>query len=109
MVIAVIGFVFEYIDKTMMNIMIIMGIIILFVGTIPYHIIVHNEEKKIDNLKGLAISNAEHVKDFEESVTLPLMSSYERRIIHMTLADFNGVETESVGEANSRRIIIKPC
>ena len=47
--IAVIGFVAEFIDHVMMNILIIMGIVLLFIGTIPYYIMTRNEERKIDN------------------------------------------------------------
>jgi len=48
MMIAVIGFIFNYIDATMLNTLIILGIVILIAGTLPYMIIVHREEKKID-------------------------------------------------------------
>lgn len=36
------------------------------------------------------------------------LSSYERRIIHNMIADVKGVETTSVGERYSRRLIIRP-
>jgi hypothetical protein len=39
----VIGFAFEYIDSFMLNVLVISGIFILIVSTIPYLIIVHNE------------------------------------------------------------------
>lgn len=48
MIIAVVGFIFEYIDSVMLNTLIILGIVILVVGTIPYLLIVHKEGKKID-------------------------------------------------------------
>lgn len=48
MFIGVVGFIFEYIDSFMMNILIILGIVILIAGTMPYVMIVHKEEKKID-------------------------------------------------------------
>lgn len=48
--VGVIGFVFEYIDSFLLNILVIIGIVILIVGTIPYVIIVNKEEKKIDEL-----------------------------------------------------------
>ena len=49
MMVAVVGFVFEYIDQFMMNSLIIIGILLLFLGAIPYHIITAKEERKIDN------------------------------------------------------------
>lgn len=54
MIIAIVGFSFNYIDSYMLNAFIILGIIILVVGTLPYLIVVHKEEKKInDYLKAL--------------------------------------------------------
>lgn len=49
MIIAVVGFIFNYIDSFMLNTMIILGIIILIVGTVPYILITQKEEKKIDS------------------------------------------------------------
>jgi len=48
--IGVIGFVFEYIESFLLNVLVIIGILILLLGTIPYVIITNNEEKKIDEL-----------------------------------------------------------
>ena len=36
------------------------------------------------------------------------MNSYERRIIHTTLAEDNRVRTESEGEEPNRYVVIKP-
>ena len=44
----VVGFAFKYIASTILNILVICGIIILIFSTIPYLIIVHKEEKLID-------------------------------------------------------------
>ena len=46
----VIGFAFEYIDSFLLNILVICGIVILIVSTVPYLVTVHREEKLI-NLK----------------------------------------------------------
>ena len=48
MLIAVLGFIFDYIDSLMLNTLIVLGIVILLAGTMPYISIVHKEEKKID-------------------------------------------------------------
>jgi len=57
MVVGVIGFAFDYIDSFLLNFVIITGIIVLLLGTIPYLIITRREEEKIDNflrkLKGV--------------------------------------------------------
>jgi spoIIIJ-associated protein len=36
------------------------------------------------------------------------MLPYERRIIHLALADHPSVTTESIGEGESRRVVIRP-
>ncbi len=46
----VIGFAFKFIDSFLLNVLVICGIIILIVSTVPYLIIIHKEEKWI-NLK----------------------------------------------------------
>ena len=43
----------------------------------------------------------------KEEVELPPMNSYERRIVHMELADKPDLQTESIGESRDRRVIIK--
>jgi spoIIIJ-associated protein len=44
----------------------------------------------------------------QEPVELPPMNAYERRIVHMKVAEKSDLETESVGEGESRRVIVKP-
>jgi len=48
LIVGIIGFALEYIDSLMLNVMVISGIVILIVSTLPYLIIIHNEEKWID-------------------------------------------------------------
>lgn len=56
-VVGVIGFVFNYIDSFLLNFVIIAGIVVLLLGTVPYLIITRREEKKINDflirLKGV--------------------------------------------------------
>lgn len=49
MFVAIIGFVNQYLDRFLMNGLIVIGIFLLFVGAIPYFIIVNKEEKKINS------------------------------------------------------------
>ncbi len=39
---------------------------------------------------------------------LPPMSARDRRLVHMTLAEFTGVQTRSVGQGSARRVVIEP-
>lgn len=55
LIVGIIGFAFEYIDNFLLNVLVVCGIIILIVSTLPYLIIIHKEEKwlklKLDELK----------------------------------------------------------
>jgi len=59
-------------------------------------------------LKEMALSLARQAADDGQIKILEPMPAYERRIIHLILKDFNGVKTESQGEGQLRRVVIKP-
>jgi spoIIIJ-associated protein len=59
-------------------------------------------------LETLARDLAQKVKNFGGSETLPSMSAYERRQIHLILQDIEGIEGISEGEEPYRRIVIRP-
>ncbi len=59
-------------------------------------------------LASLAFDMAQKVAEEKRLVILKPMNSYERRLIHLTLAEDKRVSTESLGEAEERRVIIKP-
>jgi len=65
-------------------------------------------EKRETFLKELGQEMAEQVIKTKKSFMLQPMSSYERRIIHLELAEKSEVATESVGEGLERRLVIKP-
>lgn len=56
----------------------------------------------------LAKSMAEQVIIEKRAIVLRPMPSYERRIVHMELSKNDQVSTESIGEGEERKIIIKP-
>jgi spoIIIJ-associated protein len=56
----------------------------------------------------LARETAEKVLVDQQSMALRPMNSFERRLVHTELADFEGVETESSGEGEERKVIIRP-
>ena len=64
--------------------------------------------KRRESLEKLAVNLARKVKKTGHKVSLEPMNPYERRIIHATLQDFNGVETHSEGEEPFRKVIISP-
>ena len=59
-------------------------------------------------LINLARRTAEQVQTRRRAIPLEAMSPYERRIIHMTLADSPDVTTESTGAEPERRVVILP-
>ncbi|MAG08561.1 hypothetical protein CMO89_03745 [Candidatus Woesearchaeota archaeon] len=50
LLVGVFGFIFDYIDSLLLNLLIIMGLVILIFGTLPYIITISKEEKKIDEI-----------------------------------------------------------
>jgi spoIIIJ-associated protein len=66
------------------------------------------KKKKKDYLQEMASSVANEVALLRIEKELPVMTAYERRIIHMALANRSDVITESRGEEPERRVAIKP-
>jgi len=66
------------------------------------------KQKKYEYLKELAFSTADEVALSKKEKTLAPMPAYERRIIHLELANRQDVTTESIGQEPERRIIISP-
>lgn len=66
------------------------------------------KKNKEDYLKDVARSVAEEVSRTKREKELPFTSSFDRRVVHMELADRDDVITESVGEGEERKVIVKP-
>ena len=47
MVVGVVGFAFDYIESSVLNFLVVAGVIILILSTLPYVFIVHKEERWI--------------------------------------------------------------
>ena len=60
-----------------------------------------------ERLLRMAKSMAEKVKTTGQEVVMVPMSSYERRICHMAVAEVEGVVSESEGEGVERHVVIK--
>ena len=67
------------------------------------------KKKKNEYLRELARSTADEVSLTKIEKALSPMSAYERRIVHMELADRKDVLAESTGEAPDRKIVIRPA
>ena len=64
------------------------------------------KEKTKNRLEALAIKTAVQVVKNRRKTTLPPMTSFQRRIIHAKLQDFENVTTYSVGEDPNRRVVV---
>lgn len=56
----------------------------------------------------LARAAAKKVILEKQEMSLPMMNSYERRLVHVELALHPEVKTESIGEGKERYVIVKP-
>lgn len=60
-----------------------------------------------ENLKNLAAIMGGRARSFKANVELEPMSSYERMIIHSFFQDAPDIKTESIGEGERRRVVIR--
>ena len=66
------------------------------------------KQRRYQALQALALRIAEQVESRNTPFTLEPMPAYERRIIHITLADHPHVTTESTGIGELRKVVILP-
>jgi spoIIIJ-associated protein len=66
------------------------------------------KQRRSEALQALAVRMAEQVRTRGTPFTLEPMPAYERRIIHLALADHPDVTTESTGEGDLRKVVILP-
>jgi spoIIIJ-associated protein len=67
------------------------------------------KQSRKESLQELARSLAEKVKESGVEEELKPMNPAERRIVHMTLREIEGIETESRGTDRDRHIVVKPA
>jgi spoIIIJ-associated protein len=65
--------------------------------------------KKEEELKQIAKRISERVRMTGQSEELGMMNPYERRIVHLAVADEEGVTSESSGNGFLKRVIIYPA
>lgn len=63
------------------------------------------EREKV--LTDLALKTAEKVRKSKKPIPLIPMSAYERRFIHLKLAEQSDIVTESIGEEPERKIVVR--
>jgi len=69
-----------------------------------------NNYKKMreDVLRDFARDVGSKVRAERKVMELDPMPSFDRRVIHLTLADFSDLTTESMGEGDRRYIVVRP-
>lgn len=65
------------------------------------------KQRQVEKLEELAKQIAAQVKKTKQNEVLQPMTSFERRLIHATITEIEEVETESIGEGQSRRVMVK--
>ena len=66
-------------------------------------------EGRTDHLTKFAQQVREDVLKSGREIDMPGMSSYERRIVHMALSEYDDVSTESFGERRERHVRVMPA
>lgn len=65
-------------------------------------------QQKNQSIIELAQQAAHEAIREKRAIILKPMSTYERRIVHMELSKNESVTTESIGEGDGRKIVVKP-
>lgn len=66
------------------------------------------KERRRETLNSVALRTAERVADSGDAIELEPMPAYERRWVHMALANHAEVRTESSGEGQDRFVVVYP-
>ena len=65
-------------------------------------------KSKEEELAHKTLDWAQKVLETKQEMELPPMPAWQRRIIHMTVEETEGVKSESIGEGSERRLVISP-
>lgn len=65
------------------------------------------QSKNDDKIKIKALNAAEEARKLKTDVVMDSMSSYERMVVHSTLAGIPEISTESIGEGRDRKVKVK--
>jgi spoIIIJ-associated protein len=65
-------------------------------------------DERDSKIEQIALQKADDARILGESIDLPPMKPYDRRVVHMTLQKFDDLKTESYGEGRDRYVRIIP-
>ena len=66
-------------------------------------------EEQRQSIVDFARESAEKAMKEKRSITLRPMNAFERRLVHVELSQIEGIRTESIGEGEDRKVVIKPA
>jgi len=64
-------------------------------------------DRKIEKLQDMARNFIDKVRFFQEDTELPRMNPWERRQIHLMVSEYDDIVSESTGEGEDRRVVLK--
>jgi spoIIIJ-associated protein len=65
-------------------------------------------QEKNDSIEKMAAEMAEQAIREQRALVLRPMSPYERRLVHLALSENAKIKTESIGDGEDRKVVIKP-
>ena len=65
-------------------------------------------DQKAERIVSLTKTFIDKVRFFEKDVEMPPMNPWERRQVHVLVAEYDDVESESTGVGPTRRVVLKP-
>ncbi len=95
--------------ETLAALQLLMHLVVSRQGDTRERVIVDVEgyrHRREENLRSMAQRIAQQVRTSGRAVMLEAMPPNERRIVHMALAEFDDISTESEGEGDQRRVVV---
>jgi spoIIIJ-associated protein len=105
------GLLIGYHGETLSSFQLILGLMVFKRAGVWVKVVVEIGDyraKRAEQLTQMAVAYANQAVSTGMPVTLPPLPPSERRVVHLALQERSDVETESVGEGNSRRVVVKP-
>lgn len=65
------------------------------------------KKERIEKVMRIAEETAQKVRDYGREQEMHPMNAFERRVVHMVLAEMPELETESVGKDPHRKVIVR--
>lgn len=66
-------------------------------------------KQRQDKIEEIAKNYIDRVRFLAREIEMPVMTSAERRYVHMFISSYTDIVSESVGEGMGRRVVLKPA